>query len=96
MSRRKKYGESKPILVVTPNKKVVGLKHKEFSLAIGMWVRQRENIPLTVELFKDVDSEYVDRVVQLARVMKHQVIDRVLFIYFKCLLYIITTFFFFL
>ncbi|MCL7031553.1 hypothetical protein MKW94_020033 [Papaver nudicaule] len=32
-----------------------------------MWVRQRENIPLTVELFKDVDSEYVDRVVQLAR-----------------------------
>ncbi|MCL7048700.1 hypothetical protein MKW94_004034, partial [Papaver nudicaule] len=67
MSKRRKYGDSKPVLAVTPNKNVVGLKSTEFSLAIGMWVSQRENIPLNIKLFKEAPTEYVDRVVQLAR-----------------------------
>ncbi|MCL7037836.1 hypothetical protein MKW94_019697, partial [Papaver nudicaule] len=32
-----------------------------------MWVSQRENIPLNIKLFKEAPTEYVDRVVQLAR-----------------------------
>ncbi|MCL7037906.1 hypothetical protein MKW94_000811 [Papaver nudicaule] len=50
--KRRKYGDSKPVLAVTPDKKVIGLKSREFSLVIGMWVSQRENIPLNLNCSK--------------------------------------------
>ncbi|KAI3837351.1 hypothetical protein MKX03_029159 [Papaver bracteatum] len=39
LCKRKKFGDSNPVILVNPHPKFVGLHIREFSLSIGMWVR---------------------------------------------------------
>ncbi|KAI3965834.1 hypothetical protein MKX01_010791, partial [Papaver californicum] len=46
---------------------LVGTFALECILAIGMWVRQSDNFPLTVRLFRDMPEEKIAKVSKLVR-----------------------------
>ncbi|KAI3873208.1 hypothetical protein MKX03_034298 [Papaver bracteatum] len=48
-------------------KSLVGTFSLECILAIGMWVRQSDNFPLTVRLFRNIPEENIERVSKLVR-----------------------------
>lgn len=48
---------------------LVGTFSLECILAIGMWVRQGDNFPLSVRLFRDMPEDKISRVSKLVRVI---------------------------